>query len=121
MDRCFGIRSNSASSSTVVVLDALPAPSQNRYNKTIQMEVNKFIGMLTNTLREDHSGWALEDYTHDAKRRFLAKFQKPFKHEMCYGVLKAALTKFAIDKNGRCSSACPACNFLLRRRQRTGA
>jgi hypothetical protein len=70
---------------------------QNRFNKTIQLEVNKFIGMLANTLREHHSGWALEDYTHNAKRRFIAKFQKPFKHETCYGVLKALLTKFAID------------------------
>ncbi len=35
--------------------------------------------------------------THDAKRRFLAKFQKPFKHETCYGILNASLTKFVID------------------------
>jgi hypothetical protein len=39
---------------------------QNRFNKTIVLEMNKFIGMLANTLCEHHSGWALEDYTHDA-------------------------------------------------------
>jgi hypothetical protein len=61
------------------------------------MEVNKYIGMLTSSLREYHSGWALEDYVHDAKRKFIAKFDKPFKHETVYNTLKRSLTKFAID------------------------
>jgi hypothetical protein len=71
---------------------------QNRFNKTLQMEVNKYIGMLTSSLREYHSGWALEDYVHDAKRKFIAKFDKPpFKHETVYNTLKRSLTKFAIN------------------------
>jgi hypothetical protein len=61
------------------------------------MEVNKYIGMLTSSLREHHSGWALEDYVHDAKRKFIAKFDKPFKHETVYDTLKRSLPKFAID------------------------
>jgi hypothetical protein len=43
------------------------------------------------------SRWALEDYVHDAKRKFIAKFDKPFKHETVYNTLKRSLTKFAID------------------------
>jgi hypothetical protein len=70
---------------------------QNRFNKTLQMIVNKYIGMLTSSLCEHHIGWALEDYVHDAKRKFIAKFDKPFKHETVYNTLKRSLPKFAIN------------------------
>jgi hypothetical protein len=41
---------------------------QNRFNKTLQMEVNKYIGMmLMGSLNEYHSGLVLEDYINDAK------------------------------------------------------
>jgi hypothetical protein len=61
---------------------------QNRFNKVLQMEVNKYIGMLMSVLREYHSGWVLEDYVNDAKRKFLVKFGKRFKLKMVYNVLK---------------------------------
>jgi hypothetical protein len=55
---------------------------QNQFNKVLQMEVNKYIGLLMSVLREYHSGWVLDDYVNDAKRKFLVKFGKGFKHEM---------------------------------------
>ncbi|KAI2496398.1 No apical meristem-associated C-terminal domain [Fragilaria crotonensis] len=42
---------------------------QNRFNRYLQTDVNKYIGMLTSTFREYHSGWSLQDYYNDAKRR----------------------------------------------------
>jgi len=69
---------------------------QNRFNKVLQMEVNKYIGMLMSVLREYHSGWVLDDYVNDAKRKFLVKFGKGFKHEMVYNVLKKSLPKYEI-------------------------
>ena len=62
---------------------------QNRCNKILQMEVNKYIALLISILRVYHSGWILlEDYVHDAKRKFLVKFGKGSKHEMVDIVLK---------------------------------
>ena len=69
---------------------------QNRFNKVLQTEVNKYIGIMMSTLREYHSGWVLDDYVMDAKRRFLLKFTKPFKHEMVYNILKKSLPKYDI-------------------------
>ena len=70
---------------------------QNRFNKVLQGEVNKFIGIMTNTLREYHSGWAMDDYFNDAKRKFLVMFGKTFRHEMVYNILKRTLPKFQIN------------------------
>jgi hypothetical protein len=46
------------------------------------MEMNKSIGMLMSVLREYHSGWVLEDYVNDSKRKFLVKFGKGFKYKI---------------------------------------
>jgi hypothetical protein len=71
---------------------------QNRFNKVLQMEVNKYIGLLMSVLREYHSGWVLDNYVNDAKRKFLVKFGKGFKHEMAYNVLKkSGLPKYEIN------------------------
>ena len=71
---------------------------QNRYNKVLQAEVNKYLGIFMSTLREYHSGWVLADYVNDAKRKFLVKTGKPFRHELVYDVLKKSLPKFQINK-----------------------
>ncbi|KAI2500548.1 No apical meristem-associated C-terminal domain [Fragilaria crotonensis] len=71
---------------------------QNQFNKVLQMEVNKYIGLLMSVLCEYHSGWVLDDYVNDAKRKFLVKFGKGFKHEMVYNVLKkSGLPKYEIN------------------------
>ncbi|KAI2513515.1 No apical meristem-associated C-terminal domain [Fragilaria crotonensis] len=70
---------------------------QNRFNKVLQMEVNKYIGMLMSVLREYHSGWVLDDYVNGAKRKFLVKFCKGFKHDLVYIVLKKSLPKYEIN------------------------
>jgi hypothetical protein len=44
---------------------------QNQFNKVLQMEVNKYIGiMLMSVFCEYHSGWVFDDYVNDAKRKF---------------------------------------------------
>ena len=67
---------------------------QNRFNRYLQTDVNKYIGMLTSTFREYHSGWSLQDYYNDAKRRYVCKYLKPFKFEDVWTVLKENLVKF---------------------------
>jgi hypothetical protein len=34
--------------------------------------------MVQSTMREYHSGWSLGDYYNDAKRKYLAKYEKVF-------------------------------------------
>ena len=41
---------------------------QNRYNKVLQCNVQKYVGYLQGALREYHSGWIMEDYAHEAKK-----------------------------------------------------
>ena len=41
---------------------------QNRFNKLLQADVNKFIGYLHSALHEPHSGWVMEDYVSNAKK-----------------------------------------------------
>lgn len=43
-----------------------------------------------------HSGWVLDDYVNDAKRKFM-KFGKGFKHEMVYIVLKKSFPKYEFN------------------------
>ena len=69
---------------------------QNRFNKVLQCEVQKYIGYLQGALREYHSGWIMEDYVHEAKRQFQNRQGKHFKHEMVYSVLKRGLPKFEL-------------------------
>jgi hypothetical protein len=52
---------------------------QNRFHRYLQTDVNRYIGLLQSSMREYHSGWSLEDYYNDAKRKYLAKYEKPFK------------------------------------------
>jgi hypothetical protein len=72
---------------------------QNRFNRYLQTDVNKYIGMLTSTFREYHSGWSLQDYYNDAKRRYVCKYLKPFKFEDVWTVLKENLVKFQIPSD----------------------
>ncbi len=49
-------------------------------------------------LHEYHSGWVLEDYVNDAKRKFLVKSCKGFKYKMVYNILKkSGLPKYEIS------------------------
>ena len=61
---------------------------KSRWNKVLQMEVKKYIGMLISVLCEYHSGWVLNDYVNDAKRTFLVKFVEAFMNEMVNNVVK---------------------------------
>lgn len=70
---------------------------QNRFNKTIQAEVNKYIGILQGSMREYHSGWAMDDYACDAKKKFQLKFGKQFKHDAVFAILKKSLPKNEIN------------------------
>ena len=65
---------------------------QQKWNKT-QKEINKFVGYLCSSYKEKHSGWSLDDYTQDAKQRYLISTGQPFKHESAYNVVKG-LPKF---------------------------
>lgn len=69
---------------------------QNRFNKVLQAEVNKYIGFLQSSLREYHSGWVMDDYICDAKKRYQLKFGKIFKHESVHRILKKSLPKYEI-------------------------
>lgn len=46
---------------------------KNRFNRVIQLEVNKYIGYLQASLREYHSGWVMTDYVNKAKTDFHCK------------------------------------------------
>ena len=85
---------------------------QNRFNKAVQPEVNKFIGFLQGTLREYHSGWVLDDYINDAKRLFQVRQGKPFKHELVWHALKERLPKFQIVQEDVAANVRRALFFL---------
>ena len=61
---------------------------QNRFNKVLQLEVQKYIGFFQGVLREYHSEWAMDDYAKEAKRHFLTRMKKPFKHDLVFDALK---------------------------------
>jgi hypothetical protein len=69
---------------------------QNRFNKVLQFEVQKYIGFLQGALREFHSGWQMDDYVLAAKKQFQSKMLKVFKHEVVYNILKRKLPKFEL-------------------------
>ena len=69
---------------------------KNRFNKVLQMEVNKYIGNLHAALREYHSGWQMLDYTAKAKADFQVKQGKLFKHEIVFGILRRNLPKYEL-------------------------
>ena len=68
---------------------------QNRFNKVLQCEVQKYIGYLQGALHEFHSGWIIDDYVQEAKKQFQVRQGKIFKHEMVYNILKR-LPKFEV-------------------------
>ena len=43
---------------------------KNRFNKVLQAEVNKYIGILHGVFREYKSGWSMPDYVTEAKGKF---------------------------------------------------
>jgi hypothetical protein len=55
---------------------------QNRFNKVLQADINKFIGFFHASLREHHSGWSMADYVDDASKSFLLKSGKTLKHSL---------------------------------------
>jgi hypothetical protein len=69
---------------------------QNRFNKVLQCEVQKFIGFLQGALREYHSGWQMADYVLEAKKQFMFKMAKTFKHDDVYNILKCSLAKYEL-------------------------
>ena len=54
---------------------------QNRFNKVLQAEINKYIAIQHRVLREYKSGWHMADYDTESKRKFMVLFGKTFKHE----------------------------------------
>jgi hypothetical protein len=68
---------------------------QNRFNKVIQKDVNKYIGNLQQALRQYRSGWIMDDYTAEAKKQYHLKHGTVFKHEQAYSILRR-LPKFEI-------------------------
>ena len=70
---------------------------KNRFNKVLQFEVQKFLGFLHGALREFHSGWNMDDYVTEAKKLFLTRMKKAFKHELVYNILKKDMAKFQLD------------------------
>jgi hypothetical protein len=89
---------------------------QNRFNKVLQAEVNKYIGILQSALREYHSGWVMEDYICDAKKRYQLKFGKVFKHDSVHLILKKYLPKYEIVVASCDARVCRAL-FLLNKDQ----
>jgi hypothetical protein len=75
------------------------ASLQNRFNKVLQAEVNKYIGIQHSVLREYKSGWQMADYDHEGKRKFFMKFCKSFKHDGVLAILKDKLPKYNIDRS----------------------
>jgi hypothetical protein len=70
---------------------------KNRFNKVLQVEINKYIGIFHSVLREFHSGWVMIDYVTKAKDVFHLKTGKLFKHDMVYDLLKRGLPKYEIS------------------------
>lgn len=70
---------------------------QKRFNKTVQAQVNKYIGILQFSMRKHHSGWVMDDYVCNAKKKFRLKFGKHFKHEAVFTILKKSLPKYEIN------------------------
>ena len=89
---------------------------QNRFNKVLQAEVNKYIGILQSALREYHSGWVMDDYICDAKKRYQLKFGKVFKHDSVHLILKKYLPKYEIVVASCDARVCRAL-FLLNKDQ----
>jgi hypothetical protein len=69
---------------------------QNRFNKALKCEVQKFIGFLQGALCKYHSGWQMADYVLEAKKQFMFKMTKTFKHEDVYNILKCSLPKYEL-------------------------
>eukprot|EP00474_Spongospora_subterranea_P004798 CRZ05256.1 hypothetical protein [Spongospora subterranea] len=69
----------------------------NRWNNTINKEVAKWIGHLTASLREYHSGWQYADYIEEAQVQYSAEAsnKKRFKHLKVYDII-SRLPKFAV-------------------------
>ena len=71
---------------------------QNRFNKVLQAEINKYIAIQHRVLREYKSGWPMADYDTKSKRKFMIQFGKTFKHEGVLTILKEKLpAKYGID------------------------
>ncbi|KAH9154729.1 hypothetical protein AeRB84_003211 [Aphanomyces euteiches] len=49
----------------------------NRFNNVLQKDVSKLVGHLAQSLREYHSGWQMQDYVEDAKRKAARAAQRP--------------------------------------------
>ena len=70
---------------------------KNRFNKVLQAEVNKYIGILHGVFQEYKSGWSMPDYVTEAKGKFQILTGKNFKHELVYNILKR-LPKYEIAR-----------------------
>lgn len=84
---------------------------KNRFNKVLQADVNKYVGILHTVYREFHSGWSLDDFATRAKTVFQLKTGRQFKHEVVHKVL-SKLPKYEIDKTSIDSRVCLALSLL---------
>ncbi|RHY16953.1 hypothetical protein DYB36_009601 [Aphanomyces astaci] len=68
-----------------------------RFNGTLAKATNKWVGCMTDALRQYHSGWQYADYIQNAHVEYaLANKDKRYGHESVYAVL-CKIPKFAID------------------------
>ncbi|KAI2497908.1 No apical meristem-associated C-terminal domain [Fragilaria crotonensis] len=67
-----------------------------RFNRTLQHDVNKYIGHLQGALREYHSGWVIVDYTNKANDDFERVEEKRWKQAHVYEILRRGLPKFEL-------------------------
>ncbi|KAG9411434.1 hypothetical protein AC1031_017069 [Aphanomyces cochlioides] len=75
-----------------------PNSLANRFNNVLQKDVSKFVGLLSQSLREFHSGWQMQDYVNDAKRKYRETKNTVFKHEGVYKIL-CCLPKFEVSRS----------------------
>lgn len=78
-------------------VERTPNSLQNRFNKVLSYETQKFVGFLQASLREYRSGWNMRDYVAEAKKQFQSRMKKMFKHELVYDILKKDMPKFQLD------------------------
>jgi hypothetical protein len=92
-------------------VESTPNSLQNRFNKVLSYETQKFVGFLQASLREYRSGWNLHDYVTEAKKQFQSRMKKMFKHELVYDILKKDMPKFQLDLSSIDDRVC--CSVFL--------
>ncbi|KAH9162646.1 hypothetical protein LEN26_000837 [Aphanomyces euteiches] len=69
----------------------------NRFNGTLSKKTNKWVGCLSEALRDYHSGWQYNDYVEQAQVNYaLSNDGHRFKHEEVYKIL-SKLPKYSVS------------------------